>query len=295
MTHTAAKYTADDVHDNVKRVENLTETELANKPVGSRLILVHQLKERVNQVHPPNPQAPNVPIDETKIPREKQALLKLVHSINYSDYYTALIQTISRKAAVDLAENTAVVKQLLRWNKLSPEQRAGILNDFHKTMMAHAKNECVTCPELSGHFRPVSVGTVTEEPETCPETGASSIRDGYAKMNPRTWPGSDGIAINDHDLSGFQNALEAIETIAHETAHVIEGQLGFMHFHNPDCIPDILKEDAKQNFSRFHYDAYVGSRILSVYFAQANEKIAEIAGNITRNITKQAMDNLTPA
>lgn len=147
---------------------------------------------------------------------------------------------------------------------------------------------------LSSTARPLTVQEFIDEPTMFDDEHETSF-DGYAALSHDQWPGVQEIAMNTHDRSGFRSAIEAIETIAHESAHVIEGYLAYTFGHHAQFVPDKLTMDAKMLYHMYDQNAYVMGRLPMIYERQANEKMATAAGTLAAQIVSEAMHKLQPS
>jgi len=179
----------------------------------------------------------------------------------------------------------------LNWASLEEEEKLSLVQEFHNTVIRGAKlalDKNNANMGLSHSVRPLIVEGFYDQP-TVEEDGYETVLNGYASLDHTEWPGVENIKINVHERAGFESAQEAIETIAHESAHIIEGYLAFTFGHHAPFIPQKLRTDAELLYHMYDKEAYIMARIPSAYKNQANEVVAREAGETARNIVCKAM------
>lgn len=237
-------------------------------------------------------------IEDTEDTRNHIGVLRrITNSISLSSGYEDFIINVTKAAAEDLARNRTYVQQLLDWNNLEEAQRLSLIQTFHGSVIGHAQLALKKLRANDGvvHMvKPLRVTAFTDEPEPL-EDGSVDALGGYASLNHETWPGVNDIAINVHPDAGFDSAAESIETIAHESAHVIEGFLAFTFGHHAPFVPDQLVTDAKLLYHMYEKEAYIIPRLETAYREQTNEVIARTAGETACQIMADAMVRMAPS
>lgn len=282
----------------VADIRGMDSDQLHALPFETRFDYINAIKNGLHARFPAPDDNPGQEILDTEETRNPIGVLRrLTNSINLSDGYENFVMKIITSATEDLAKSTAYVRQLLDWDTLTKTQRVSLSQTFHDTVIGHAQLALRQLKANDGviHMaKPLKVVPFVEEPELL-EDGHVLSFNGYAALHHDEWPGAAYVGLNTHPYSGFDSATETIETIAHESAHVIEGFLAFTFGHHAPFVPDQFVGDGKLLYHMYDKEAYIMSRLATAYRDQTNEVVARKAGETANTIITDAMARMAPS
>ncbi len=250
-------------------------------------MIIHDIDQRF----PTKKEHANAPIDKEKISDEIAALNKISSTLQFSERYNNWIKIITKLALTDLYQSTEAAEYISNWKKLSQKDTQKFLKLNHHFIISNVKRMLGKNTDLAKHIREDRVFLYHESYQKNPDTNEARILRGIANIGSNIWPGSNGIHINTHPDSRFQNLACALDVIFHESVHIIEGQIGYAYRYSSPIVPDWLKQDAALIVERDSNNAYIPTRMGNSYYKQFNEVLAHQIGqfvNQTINLTPPA-------
>lgn len=262
--------------------------------ITDRFSLIHHIKKVICTEFEPPDDNPFENIDEKKAKNAINALSLLNATLKLSDDYQDFVLMVTKKAADELSANTRFIKDILRWKDLTTDNRLSLCQEFHDTVIGFAQQAfkgMQTHDPLAQATTPVNVLDFTQDINTL----LGYVYIGVERENNNPTIVYDDIKLNVGCEQFKTDAAKTMGTVAHETAHIIEGVFASIYGHHEPFIPEIFRNDAKLLFNMHALDAYIGSRIYSAYIEQANERLASQAGTVAKEIITDAMmDALKP-
>lgn len=209
----------------------------------------------------------------------------LVSSIELSPAYTAYVLNATTRGVTDYLEKYGeswIDEPLRRRDSITSRMNPQALHDC---IMARA-------PEINAAVNRIRTNPrISETVDVAPSAtvqafhNASSYERGWHNRaqiedaNIRTPQFFIKINAADRTYTG-----EALETLAHETAHHIELKLALIQHWAEHAVPEDFREDAEYFHSLHVKGAYInGEKNHSLYQEQANERLARTVGAEARN------------
>lgn len=234
----------------------------------------------------PEPKDPNADnsIPKSAIPKETETLLLLARNIRLSSTYEDMITTAVQQAVQDLTSSVQNISLLMNWRKLDTETRFEVLKDFHNKIIEHARHYLDEDSELGRFLTPCPLKEFTTAAKRNANGDIIHILHGEARNFPYE------VLINAHPDAKLDDLFETFNTVAHETAHIIEGLCSeFYSVFTKANIPHWMLNDASILYNQQIHRAYIPGRIEKPYRIQVNEYVAFKAGKTATNALKNSI------
>lgn len=269
---------------------------ISRLPFFDRYELIHHIQQGVLQTHPAPEDKPHQPIDERKVADKIRAIAKVSDTLRLSDNYTDFIMHVSHNAARNLTNSTAEVRRLMEWSERGNSERIDFCRDMHTRFMGHLLNGFKFIPAHEAFIQaanPVPIHAFNTEPAMSPNGQYITCPAGFAVTAPLQSPEVAYILVNTHPNGMIRTPEDAIDLIAHESAHIAEGIFASICHHRPEIVPEEFKWDAQLLRAMHTKNGYISSRLPSIYQGQASEYAANAAGEIARDVMKERLNEVT--
>lgn len=216
--------------------------------------------------------------------KARQLLQTITDSIRASDEYKDALIFSTRNAVNSLTSQAEFIQDWKKWFQYSKDIQREILQELHNEIIKYSAIPLAKDPQ-----KPLNLQAVEIHFYEAPSS--EDPRRGYASRDAKT--GTMAVYINMHDDHCGKNFGDAIETLAHETSHIIEFQIAKLF--NPDPTKSPLREEFAHEAEAFQLmwgsRAYISGDIsFDAYKEQINEHVAHMMGEVARDQLLSRLD-----